>query len=473
MYATEVRVIQKLSVLMPVYNEARTLQTIVAQVLASPVDADIELICVDDCSTDESLAILGKLADNDSRITVVSQAVNRGKGKAIRTAIEHMTGDIAIIQDADLEYDPNEYPIVLQPILDGRADVVYGSRFAASPERRVLFYWHSLGNRFLTALSNMANDLNLTDMETCYKAFRAEVLKNMRLTSDRFGIEPEIAARLSRVGAKIYEVPISYHGRTYAEGKNIGWRDGVQALWLIFKFRFIDTRASIDSGHATLESLAGSPKVAQWTVEQFEGLLGDRVLEAGCGMGNLTGHLTGGDHLTVIDIDEAHIDSVRDKFGHLQNFESTQGDLQDPSTFAGMEDKFDSVVCINVLEHIVDPEAAVSHFHKVLRSGGRALVLVPAHQWLYSAADKALGHTMRYEAGSLSTLLESSGLVVERVGYFNRLGVLGWLTNKVMGRTDISPLQAKMFGWLLPFARLVERLTFLPGLSVVAVASKP
>jgi glycosyltransferase involved in cell wall biosynthesis len=213
---------KKLSVLMPVCNEARTLRTIVKRVLGSPIGLELELVCVDDFSTDDSLQILNELAAEDSRILVIAQPVNMGNGRAIRTAIEHMTGDLAIVQDADLEYDPAEYPVVLQPILEGNADAVYGSRFASSPQRRVLFFWHALGNRLLTLLSNMANDLNITDMETCYKAIRADVLKTLRLTSDRFGFEPEVAARLAQWGARIYEVPISYHGRLNAEGKNIG-----------------------------------------------------------------------------------------------------------------------------------------------------------------------------------------------------------------------------------------------------------
>ena len=255
-----------LSVLMPVYNESRTLRTIVQRVLASPVDCEIELVCVDDCSRDNSLEILHELATRDGRIKVIAQPVNMGKGKAIRTAIDNMTGDIGIIQDADLEYDPEDYQRVIRPLLDGKADAVFGSRFASSEVRRVLFFWHALGNRVLTMFSNMANDLNLTDMETCYKAVRGDVLKRLRLTSDRFGLEPELTARLAQWGARIYEVPISYHGRTYAEGKNIGWRDGVEAIWLIFKFRFLDTRATDEASVVTRQSLGQRHPLSQMVV---------------------------------------------------------------------------------------------------------------------------------------------------------------------------------------------------------------
>jgi SAM-dependent methyltransferase len=464
--------VQKLSVLMPVFNEARTLRTIIDRVLSSPIDLDIELICVDDGSTDESLEILRDLAGSDPRIFVVAQPFNQGKGKAIRTAIEHITGDLAIIQDADLEYDPAEYPKVLAPILAGDADAVYGSRLAYSEVRRVLFFWHSLGNKILTLLSNMANDLNLTDMETCYKAFRADVLKNLRLTSDRFGIEPEITSRLGRAQARIYEVPISYHGRTYAEGKNIGWRDGLQALWLIFKFRFIDTTSSIDSGHATLESLAAAPAVATWMLEQFEPHLGDIVLEAGSGLGNLTGHLIDKKSLVAVDIDTLHLARIRKRFGHLENLEVVHGDLEDPALFESLPDTFDSVLCVNVLEHLDRPEIAVQGFHETLRLGGKALILVPANQSLYSEADRALGHRKRYDARGLHDLVTEAGFEVSELYSFNRLGVLGWWVNKLTRRTDIARWQASLFAVLVPFARLIERLRWLPGLSLVVVGVK-
>lgn len=230
----------KLSVLMPVYNESRTLSTILKRVLDAPVNLDIEVLAVDDASTDSSWEILSDLSQQDGRIRCFRHSQNRGKGAAIRTAIEMMTGDVAVIQDSDLEYDPTDFPRLLKPILEGRADAVFGSRFAASPERRVLLYWHSLGNKVLTGLTNMLNDLNLTDMETGYKAIRADVLRSLRLQSDRFGIEPEMTTRLAQWGARIYEVPISYYGRTYAEGKHIGWRDGVHAIWLLFRYRWFD-----------------------------------------------------------------------------------------------------------------------------------------------------------------------------------------------------------------------------------------
>ena len=229
-----------LSVIMPVYNEAATVAEIIRRVLQQgPVQ---ELIIVDDCSSDATLKVLRKLASEESRIRLLSHDVNRGKGAALRTGFKEARGDVVIIQDADLEYDPAEYGKLLTPILSGRADVVYGSRFLGSEAHRVLYYWHSLGNYFLTIVSNMATNLNMTDMETGFKAFRREVIQNIILEESRFGVEPEVTAKLAKFSPKlrIYEVAVSYYGRTYEEGKKIGWRDGVQALIAIIKYNLFD-----------------------------------------------------------------------------------------------------------------------------------------------------------------------------------------------------------------------------------------
>jgi SAM-dependent methyltransferase len=378
-----------------------------------------------------------------------------------------------VVQDSDLEYDPAEYPRLLKPILDDRADAVFGSRFAASPERRVLLYWHSLGNRLLTWFANVLNDLNLTDMETCFKVVRSDVLKDLRLQSERFGIEPEMTTRLAQSGARIYEVPISYHGRTYAEGKSIGWRDGLEAMWLLFKFRFLDTRPTHDVARATLESLGRSPQIARWTIDQFDGAMGDRVLEAGSGTGNLTPLLLDRERIVALDIERSYVRRLEHRYGHLENFSTVVGDLEDPEMFLKLEDEdLDTVVCVNVLEHLDRPDVAVEGFHRVLRPGGRALILVPAGQNLYSAMDEAIQHRKRYDRDDLVELLEGAGFEVERLEPFNRLGVVGWSVNRWAGRTSISPAQVSAFRLMLPLARGLERIDRLPGLSWIAVARK-
>jgi glycosyltransferase involved in cell wall biosynthesis len=218
---------------MPVYNEAGTVASVIRTVLLQATV--LELVVVDDCSKDGSWKVLQELAQQDSRIQAFRHEVNQGKGAALRTGISKATSPIVLIQDADLEYDPAEYPILIQPILSGRADVVFGSRFAGGPHR-VLYFWHSVGNKFLTMLSNMATNLNLTDMETCYKVFRREVIQKITIQENRFGFEPEITAKVAALDLSIYEVPISYNGRTYAEGKKINWRDGISALRCIIKY---------------------------------------------------------------------------------------------------------------------------------------------------------------------------------------------------------------------------------------------
>ena len=235
----------KLSIIIPVYNEVGTIAEVIRRVLEAPVDLPKEVIIVDDCSTDGTRECLQEFVKNpisdtgEATLRVISHKQNLGKGAAIQTAIAKATGTMIIIQDADLEYDPGDYPVLLQPILEGRADVVFGNRFHGGTHR-VLYFWHMLGNRLLTTICNMLTNLNLTDMEVGYKAFRAEVLRQITIRSQRFGFEPEVTVKVAKLGCRIYEVPIAYHGRTYAEGKKIGWRDGVAALGHMIWYRFFE-----------------------------------------------------------------------------------------------------------------------------------------------------------------------------------------------------------------------------------------
>ncbi len=233
-----------LSVIIPAYNEEATILEIleVLYQLELPEDLDKEIVIIDDCSKDQTLSLVKNFIENHKDLTIklFSQPQNQGKGAALHKGIDLATGDFLIVQDADLEYDPNEYSLLLRPMLDGKADVVYGSRFMGGNPHRILFFWHTLGNKFLTFLSNMFTNLNLTDMETCYKLFRSEIIKGLTLKEKRFGFEPEVTAKISRIPKiRIYEVGISYYGRTYEEGKKINWKDGVWALWCIFRYNLL------------------------------------------------------------------------------------------------------------------------------------------------------------------------------------------------------------------------------------------
>lgn len=230
----------KLSVVIPVYNERATLRMVIEKVLSLPLDT--ELLCVDDGSSDGSREILVGLHNEHPQIRVLLQPRNMGKGAALRRGIQEATGDYVIIQDADLEYDPSEYPFLLEPLIQGKADVVYGSRFLSSRPHRVLYFWHSVGNWILTVLSNMLTNINLSDMETCYKVFRREIIQSIPIEEERFGFEPEITVKVAKRRLRIYEVGISYWGRTYEEGKKIGWKDGIRALWCLLKYSLKEAR---------------------------------------------------------------------------------------------------------------------------------------------------------------------------------------------------------------------------------------
>lgn len=468
--------IRKLSILIPVYNEIRTLQTIIRAVLEAPLPCERELVVVDDCSRDGSREWLVEFAKTEPRMKLILHEQNSGKGQGIRTAIANMTGDWALIQDADLEYDPNEYQLLLEPAIAGIADAVYGSRFLTGRYRRAMYFWHTLANKMLTVSSNIFNDLNLTDMETCYKLVRADILKNLNLRSRGFDLEPEITAKLARWGARIYEVPISYRGRTYAEGKKIGLRDAYQALWAMIRYRYLDRDYCKHEGFMILQAVRHARRFNRWLFGQFKQYIGHEVLEAGCGIGNLTELVLDRKRLVCIDAEEFYVDRLEQAYGHLLNTRLLRADLTSPTDMAEVtrEGLFDSTFCINVAEHIEDDVTALRNLSQTLKPGGHLVVLVPHGPGLYTEVDRTLGHFRRYTSDELRAKLTEAGLEVVELKRFNRLGGLGWwISGKLLRRRTLSKGQMKSFEFLMPVARVLEHVPLLPHNSVIGIARVP
>lgn len=456
-----------LSVVMPCFNEEATIKTAVTRLLAQPFVA--ELIVVDDCSTDATASILDSI--KDTRLTTVRQDVNRGKGAALRVGFELASCNFVAIQDADLEYDPADLAKLLAPLEAGEADVVFGSRFLTTEPRRVLYFWHSVANKLLTLYSNMLTNINLTDMETCYKVFRREVLRQIVIEEDRFGVEPELTAKVAALGCRIFEIGISYHGRSYAEGKKIGWRDGVRAFWAISKYS-VSTRAqrnrrrrhpsdfsSADAVLAdSLDSLDHATKYAAWVATLIRPHVKGRVLEVGAGHGSFSERLEAmASELVVSEPSERGAAILEGRFGERENVTIVHRDLAE----AIGEGPFDSIVLINVLEHIEDDEKALALIRDGLSQGGRVSLFVPAFELLYSEYDHRIGHHRRYRRAELCRKVTNAGMRVVDSRYVNSLGFLAWLGSaRMLGLRPTHPTLAQTYDRVaVPVLRRVEART--------------
>lgn len=467
-----------LSVVVPCYNEEATLTTVVEQVLASPYTA--EVLIVDDGSTDGTLDAARTITD--PRVRVLVHDENRGKGASLRWGLSEATSEFVIIQDADLEYDPREYDVVLGPLLDGKADVVYGSRFQTSRPHRVVYYWHSVGNRFLTTLSNMCTNLNLSDMETCYKAFRRDVLDTIVIEEERFGFEPEITAKVARGPWRVYEVGISYSGRTYAEGKKIGWRDGVRSLWCILRYSpVVDRRrpaprrspADFEAADAelseALHSLGEAPNYTAWIHDLVEPHLGAEILEVGAGRGDLTERFRVGRKVTAVDLSERCLTVLRERFAHVPDVDVRRVDIAEGF---GSE-RYDSIVAVNVLEHIDDHVGAVRELAAALRPGGTLILWVPALEVLYSTFDHAIGHYRRYDRRTLAEVIRRAGLEPVQLRYVNAAGgIMWWVFARRLGAVPTQRWTVRLFDRVaMPVVRQLESRWSPPlGQSLLCVA---
>jgi glycosyltransferase involved in cell wall biosynthesis len=465
-----------LSVLVPVYNE----QYLVGESLRR-LRVLAEVIVVDDCSKDGTPEVLRAFAEAcaaapEPAMTwrFLRHEQNGGKGRAIQTALAAATGELAVIHDADLEYHPKDLLRIVQVFVDEGADAVFGSRFSGGEVRRVLFYRHELGNRLLTFLCNLATNLNLTDMETCYKAVRTDLLKSIPIVSNDFRLEPELTIKLAKRDARIFEVPISYSGRTYQEGKKINWRDGFKALAAIVRFALTDDIYRQDAyGSHMLSRLGRAPKFNAWMADVIRPFCGQRVLEIGSGIGNISLHLFPRTAYVASDVNPLHLRQLETLKRDRPYLEVRYCDVADAATMPTGPGGFDTVISLNVIEHLDDDAAALRNIRGVLAPGGRAIVLVPHGPWNFGGIDRALGHKRRYSETRLREVAEQAGLRVERLLRFNRAGTPAWWVNgKALRRHSVGLPQIKALNVLTPLLRRVDRLLPVPPLSLIAILER-
>ena len=474
-----------LSVLVPVYNEQHLVAASLERLLVlegAPGLSGVQVVVVDDCSRDRTPEVLAGFAQRMAARPVAEggwriewrylrHEQNGGKGRAIQTALAEATGQVTVIHDADLEYHPRDLLRIVQVFEEEGADAVFGSRFAGGPVRRALLYRHELGNRLLTFLTNLATNVNLTDMETCYKAVRTDLLKSIPIVSNDFRLEPELTIKLAKREARIFEVPISYSGRTYQEGKKIDWRDGVRALAAIARFWWSDRIYHDDEyGSQILARMAHAPRYNAWMAELIRPWCGRTVLEIGSGTGNLTRQLIPRDQYVASDINPLYLATLRGLTADRPYLDVALTDITRGDSFPAVPGGFETAICLNVVEHVDDDVGALRNIRAALAPTGRAVVLVPQGPEVFGTLDEVLGHKRRYSKASLEALAAAAGFRVVEQLELNRLGrVAWWLNGRVLQRRYFGRFQIWMLNALVPLLRRFDR--FLPwdALSLVAL----
>jgi glycosyltransferase involved in cell wall biosynthesis len=470
-----------LSVIVPAYNE----EFLIAESLnrlcileECPYLEKIQIIGVNDGSTDNTAGAANEFINRQSSNRIewlfIDQKKNGGKGTAIQKALIHASCTISIIHDADLEYHPKDIYRMLPLFLNEGADAVYGSRFAGSEFRRILFFRHELGNRFITFICNLVSNLNLTDIETCYKAIKTELLKSIPIVSNDFRIEPELTIKLAKRKALIFEIPINYSGRTYAEGKKIGWKDGIKAIWAILKFGLSDNIFQEDIyGSKILLTLSRAKKFNHWLSEIIAPHVGQSVLEIGAGVGNLTTKFLRRKSYYATDINPFYINMVENFKTNNPSLEVVYLDLNDVSTLSDSNQKFDTIICLNVVEHLDDDEKALANIAKLLHENGNAIVLVPYGMWLFGSQDEVLGHRRRYSEKMIKDLASKVGLKLNYLIRFNRVSTIPWFINgRIFKKRSFSRFQIFILDLFIPLLKIIDKYLPWPSLSLIAILEK-
>jgi glycosyltransferase involved in cell wall biosynthesis len=482
-FSEQQRTALSLAVVVPVYNEQYLIAASLSRLLVlgeSPLLERVEIIVVNDGSSDrtaESIDAFRRSLEDGGHPKLswlfLDHEKNNGKGAAIRTGLAHAAADLVVIHDADLEYHPHDLLQMVEVFLYEDADAVFGSRFMPGGYKRALFFRHAIGNKFLTFLCDLVCDLNLTDMETCYKMVRTSLLKSIPLESATFDVEPELAIKLARRGARVFEVPISYSGRTYREGKKIGWKDGVRAFWAIVYYALSDKLYTADAyGAEILGRLNRAPRFTRWMSDVIRPFVGDRVLEIGAGIGNMSLHLMPRPVYWATDVNPNYVDYLVSLRATRPYMDVAHVDAGAAETFPSGQ-SFDTVVCLNVVEHLEDDLGALRNIRGVLEDGGRAIILVPCGPQLYGTLDEALGHCRRYTVEQLIDVSQRAGFIVERVLNFNRAGVPAWWINgKLLHRRKFGLAQIRVLNFLTPIFRLMDPWLPLPPLSIIAILKK-
>jgi glycosyltransferase involved in cell wall biosynthesis/phospholipid N-methyltransferase len=472
-----------LSIIVPVYNEQYLVESSLLRLLALEQSSTIQMIkviVVDDGSTDSTALCLERFrnwlqnrAEGKFSWVWLRNPKNFGKGVAIREALKFVDTELVVIHDADLEYHPQDLLPMVDVFLNEEADAVFGSRFMAGGYKRALFFRHSLGNKLLTFLCDLVCDLNITDMETCYKMVRADLLKSIPLESSSFEIEPEITIKLARRGARLFEVPINYSGRTYAEGKKIHWTDGLTALGAILRFATSSRLYTLDGhGGEILDRLNRAPRFTKWMADVIRPYVGERVLEVGAGTGNMSQNLMPRSVYWATDINPHYLNylvTLRPSrpYLHVAYTNAMEGD-----TFPTGQ-AFDTIVCLNVVEHVEDDLGALQNIRNALEPGGHAVILVPCGPGLYGTLDEVLGHFRRYTEDKLAGVAQQAGFTVEKILKFNRPGVPAWwLNGRILRKRTFDLSQIRMLNMLTPLFRLMDSWLPLPPLSLIAILRK-